>query len=190
MPSEGGTRPRILVAGVGNVLHGDDGFGVEVAKQLIKRTDLPESVKVIETGIGGMSLVQELMYGYDALAIVDAYKNNRAPGDVYLLEPVLPDLSELDEPVLDDHQILLCRVDNAFFALDSGCAQDGSSMDGATLSGFTLSCPSHSACLYDVRQGTRIGASAGIECYPVKITADGPVMVGIDMDFIPDLPTF
>ena len=96
MPSEGGTRPRILVAGVGNVLHGDDGFGVEVVKQLIKGPDLHESVKVIETGIGGMSLVQELMYGYDALAIVDAYKNNRAPGDVYLLEPVLPDLSELD----------------------------------------------------------------------------------------------
>ena len=96
MPSEGDTQPRILVVGVGNVLHGDDGFGVEVAKQLIERTDLPESVKVIETGIGGMSLVQELMYGYDALAILDAYKNNRAPGDVYLLEPVLPDLSELD----------------------------------------------------------------------------------------------
>ena len=91
---------------------------------------------------------------------------------------------------VDDHQILLCRVDDAFFALDSGCAQDGSSLKGATLSVFTLSCPSHSACLYDVRQGTRIGASAGIECYPVKTTADGPVMVGIDMDFVPNLPTF
>ena len=96
MPSKGGPSPRILVAGVGNVLHGDDGFGIEVANQLMKRTDLPESVKVIETGIGGMSLVQELMYGYDALAILDAYKNDRAPGDVYLLEPVLPDLSGMD----------------------------------------------------------------------------------------------
>ena len=96
MPSVGDPDPRILVAGVGNVLHGDDGFGVEVAKHLIKRPDLPESVKVIETGIGGMSLVQELMYGYDALAILDAYKNNRAPGELYLLEPVLPDLSEMD----------------------------------------------------------------------------------------------
>lgn len=96
MSSKGEISPRILVAGVGNVLHGDDGFGVEVAKQLIERTDLPESVKVIETGIGGMNLVQELMYGYDALAILDAYKNSRAPGEVYLLEPVLPDLSEMD----------------------------------------------------------------------------------------------
>ncbi len=96
MPSKRDPSPRILVAGVGNVLHGDDGFGIEVATQLMKRTDLPESVKVIETGIGGMSLVQELMYGYEALAIIDAYKNNRAPGEVYLLEPVLPDLSDMD----------------------------------------------------------------------------------------------
>jgi len=89
-------NPRILVVGVGNVLHGDDGFGIEVADQLMKRTDMPESVKVMETGIGGMTLVQELMYGYDALAILDAYKNNCSPGELYLLEPVLPDLSDMD----------------------------------------------------------------------------------------------
>ena len=96
MPKEEDPGPRILVAGVGNVLHGDDGFGVEVVNHLMKRTDLPASVKVIETGIGGMSLVQELMYGYDALGIIDAYKNNRVPGEVCLVEPVLPDLSEMD----------------------------------------------------------------------------------------------
>jgi len=96
MPCVQSHSPRILVAGVGNVLHGDDGFGIEVVNELMKRKDLPELVKVIETGIGGMSLVQELMYGYDALAILDAYKNNRAPGELYLLEPVLPDLSDMD----------------------------------------------------------------------------------------------
>lgn len=94
------------------------------------------------------------------------------------------------EVLLDDYPVLLCRVEDAFFALASGCAQDGSSLREATLSRFTLSCPSHPGCLYDVRQGTRIGASAGVECYPVKITDDGPVMVGLDMDFVADLPTF
>ena len=44
---------KILIAGVGNVLRGDDGFGVEVAKQLMQKNCLPASVKVIETGIGG-----------------------------------------------------------------------------------------------------------------------------------------
>jgi hydrogenase maturation protease len=87
--------PNILIAGVGNLLQGDDGFGIEVANRLLKRDDLPASVKVIETGIGGMSLVQELMDGYDALMILDAYSKGGMPGQLYLLEPVLPDLSNL-----------------------------------------------------------------------------------------------
>ena len=86
---------RILVAGVGNVLYGDDGFGVELAWRLAKR-ELPSGVKVIETGIGGMSLVQELMLGYDAVLLLDAHRSGGAPGTVRLLEPTLPDLSALD----------------------------------------------------------------------------------------------
>lgn len=86
---------RILVAGVGNVLYGDDGFGVELAWRLAKR-QLPSGVKVIETGIGGMSLVQELMLGYDAVLLLDAHRSGGAPGTVRLLEPTLPDLSALD----------------------------------------------------------------------------------------------
>jgi len=88
-------NPEILIAGVGNVLQGDDGFGIEVANRLMRLDDLPASVKVIETGIGGMSLVQELMDGYDALIILDAYSKGGMPGQLYLLEPVLPDLSNL-----------------------------------------------------------------------------------------------
>lgn len=70
---------RMLIAGVGNVLRRDDGFGVEVARRLATcwRQDsaaLPDGVNphVIEVGIGGIHLVQELMVGYDALVIVDA----------------------------------------------------------------------------------------------------------------------
>ena len=86
---------RILVAGVGNVLYGDDGFGVELAWRLAKR-ELPSGVKVIETGIGGMSIVQELMLGYDAVLLLDAHRSGGTPGTVRLLEPTLPDLSALD----------------------------------------------------------------------------------------------
>ncbi len=93
---------KILVAGVGNVLHGDDGFGVELAWRLAKRS-LPDGVKVIETGIGGMSLVQELMQGYDAVLLLDAHESGGAPGTVRLLEPALPDLSALDPHALRDY---------------------------------------------------------------------------------------
>ena len=91
-----GRDRKILVAGVGNVLRGDDGFGVEVAKQLMRRNCLPAAVKIIETGIGGMSLVQELMYGYEALVLIDAYTKGGKPGQLYLLEPAIPDLSHLN----------------------------------------------------------------------------------------------
>lgn len=95
--------PRVLIAGVGNVLHGDDGFGVEAARRLALRTDLPPEVKVMETGIGGMSLIQETMYGYDALLLLDAYRKGGTPGQLYMLHPVIPDLSNLDAHELRDY---------------------------------------------------------------------------------------
>ena len=58
--SDAGLPLKILIVGVGNVLHGDDGFGVELAWRLAKQVLAP-GVKVMETGIGGMSIVQELM---------------------------------------------------------------------------------------------------------------------------------
>ncbi len=63
---------RVLVAGMGNVLRRDDGFGVEVAQRLTRSAVLPGEVKIIEVGIGGVHLVQELMDGYEALVIIDA----------------------------------------------------------------------------------------------------------------------
>lgn len=93
---------RILVVGVGNVLHGDDGFGVEVAWRLAKES-LPSSVKVMETGIGGMSIIQELMQGYDAVLIIDAHDSGATPGTLRLVEPVLPELADLDAHQLRDY---------------------------------------------------------------------------------------
>jgi hydrogenase maturation protease len=85
----------ILVCGVGNVLRGDDGFGVRAAQALAADPRLPAHVRVIETGIGGMSLVQELMAGPDALVLIDAVDRGGAPGQIFVLEPELPDLSHL-----------------------------------------------------------------------------------------------
>lgn len=81
---------RVLVACVGNVLRGDDGFGVAVARRL-SEAPLPSGVDLIETGIGGMSVVQQLMDGYDTLVVVDAVDRQAAAGTVFVLEPELPD---------------------------------------------------------------------------------------------------
>jgi hydrogenase maturation protease len=80
---------RILIAGVGNLLRGDDGFGVEVAQRLLACPPyIPgATVTIIETGIGGLHLVQELLAGYDALVILDAVEREAPPGTLFLLEP-------------------------------------------------------------------------------------------------------
>lgn len=86
-PPVGGCR--VLIAGVGNLLRGDDGFGVEVAQRLLACPPLipGAAITVIETGIGGMHLVQELLSGYDALVVLDAVERAAAPGTLFLLEP-------------------------------------------------------------------------------------------------------
>jgi len=81
---------RVLIACVGNILRGDDGFGVIVADEL-RRRSLPSGVDLIETGIGGISIVQQLMDGYDALIVLDAIDRGAAPGTVFVLNPHVPD---------------------------------------------------------------------------------------------------
>lgn len=86
---------RILISGVGNVLRQDDGFGIAVVERLLERGNLPEGVEVLETGIAGIRLVQELLVGYDVLILVDAMlRDGQQPGDLYLLEADVPDITQ------------------------------------------------------------------------------------------------
>lgn len=92
--------------------------------------------------------------------------------------------------VANDLALLLARRDDRLFAMNAHCPVDDAPLRGATLSGFTLSCPSHAGCHYDVRNGQRIGGGQALGCYPVKVDDQGRVLVGLDMDFVPDLPSF
>ncbi|MFN2518023.1 MAG: hydrogenase maturation protease [Jatrophihabitantaceae bacterium] len=76
---------RILVAGVGNIFLGDDGFGCEVARRLAGQPQ-PDSVRIVDYGIRGMHLAYDLLEGYDALVIVDALPGAGQPGDITVLE--------------------------------------------------------------------------------------------------------
>ena len=89
-------RPRVLVAGVGNDLLGDDGFGIAVVRRF-SEDGVPEGVEVFESGIGGIRMVQEMMDGYEALVVVDATDRGEEPGTVYLLEVEVPGPDELTE---------------------------------------------------------------------------------------------
>ncbi len=84
----------ILVVGVGNALKGDDGFGI-AALAAFRGQPLADDIRCLETGIGGMHLVQELMRGYDALILFDAVDRGDPPGQIVVLDPVLPGLDQL-----------------------------------------------------------------------------------------------
>ncbi|HKD67211.1 MAG TPA: hydrogenase maturation protease [Candidatus Binataceae bacterium] len=77
---------RILVAGVGNIFLGDDGFGVEVARRLGEQP-FPEGVDVADFGIRGVHLAYQLLEGYETLVLIDAASKGQAPGTIFLLEP-------------------------------------------------------------------------------------------------------
>jgi hydrogenase maturation protease len=78
--------PRILIAGIGNIFLGDDGFGVAVAQRLAQRS-LPDGVRVGDFGIRGMDLVYALLDDYDACIFVDITTRGEPPGTLYLIEP-------------------------------------------------------------------------------------------------------
>jgi hydrogenase maturation protease len=83
-----------IVACFGNVLRADDGVGPAVAAALSTES-LPEGVRVLEVGIGGIHLVQELLSGTDVLLVVDAVDLGRAPGTVVIQRPDILDVSTL-----------------------------------------------------------------------------------------------
>jgi hydrogenase maturation protease len=91
---------RVLVAGIGNIFRGDDGFGVAVAAELSRRA-LPAGVRVSDFGIRGMDLAYALGDGYHAAILVDAVPRGRPPGTVCVIEPDQPD----EDAALDSHQM-------------------------------------------------------------------------------------
>ncbi|WP_116376121.1 hydrogenase maturation protease [Mycobacterium sp. MFM001] len=77
---------RILIAGIGNIFLGDDGFGPEVMRFVCDRVAGSDGVRATDYGIGGMHLAYDLLDGWDALVLVDAVPNRGSPGTVHVFE--------------------------------------------------------------------------------------------------------
>ena len=88
--------PTVLVAGIGNVFLGDDGFGVEVVRRLAQRTFRP-GVTIKDFGIRGLDLAFSLVDGAELTILVDATARGGAAGTLYTLEPELPQPGAADE---------------------------------------------------------------------------------------------
>ncbi|MBY8880015.1 hydrogenase maturation protease [Streptomyces sp. PLK6-54] len=75
----------MLVAGLGNIFVGDDGFGVEAVQRLARRP-LPPGVETADIGVRGVHLAYQLLDGYDTVVLLDATARGGVPGTVYRID--------------------------------------------------------------------------------------------------------
>ena len=104
-------KPRILIAGVGNLFRGDDAFGSEVARRLAA-APVPPDARVVDFGIRGFDLACALFDGYDGAILVDALQRGYAPGTLCVLEPDLFGLDEqqVESPAHGLHPLAVFRL--------------------------------------------------------------------------------
>jgi hydrogenase maturation protease len=96
------TAPKILIACIGNIFLGDDGFGTEVARRLAGRPLAP-GVILKDFGIRALDLTYALLDPHDLVILVDACPRGGKPGTVYLVEPDPVESNTLDGARLETH---------------------------------------------------------------------------------------
>jgi hydrogenase maturation protease len=100
---------RILVAGVGNLFLGDDGFGCELARRLAEQP-LPAGVRVVDFGIRGLDLAYALGEGWDAAVLLDVAQRGGSPGTLYVIEPEPRALEPPGAAALEPHAMTPAQV--------------------------------------------------------------------------------
>ncbi|MFG2139987.1 hydrogenase maturation protease [Streptomyces sp. NPDC048650] len=115
--------PKTLIAGVGNIFLGDDGFGVEAVRRLGEHP-LPGYVEVIDVGVRGVHLAYQMLEGYHTVLLVDASARGGEPGTVYLLDATAPASAAPRSIALDGHHM---TPDSVLALLDTLSAGTGGS---------------------------------------------------------------
>ncbi|MFG2895107.1 hydrogenase maturation protease [Streptomyces sp. NPDC048248] len=95
---------KTLIAGVGNIFLGDDGFGVEAVRRLGEHP-LPDGVEVVDAGVRGVHLAYQMLDGYHTVLLVDASARGGEPGTVYLLDATDPATARPQSTALDGHHM-------------------------------------------------------------------------------------
>jgi hydrogenase maturation protease len=114
----------VLVAGIGNVFKGDDGFGVAVANHLASN-GLPAGIEVVDFGIRALDLVYALRDGYRAAILVDTVQRGEPPGTLYVIEPEPPPAAadEAHDALLSPHEMDPEKVLRLASLLGSACSR-------------------------------------------------------------------
>ncbi|MFF4650582.1 hydrogenase maturation protease [Streptomyces sp. NPDC001380] len=114
-----GAAGEVLVAGIGNVFLGDDGFGVEVVRRLAAQR-LPEGVEVVDAGVRGVHLAYRLLDDCRTAVLVDALARGGPPGTLRLVDASAEGAAGPPGAVLDGHRMTPDAVLSLLDTLSAG----------------------------------------------------------------------
>lgn len=117
--------------------------------------------------------------------------NEEQPRWMPLPGGVAPADGEAIVVVIDDKTIVCATVDGQHYAASAVCLTHGVNMTTGRLSGYSWICSAGPGCVYDIRNGSRLGGGNGIVCHPVRVTTGSQdIRIGLGMPFTPQLPAF
>jgi len=107
-----GKKNLVTILGLGNILLGDEGFGVHFIRRFAERYTLPEGVEALDGGTLGYSLLDPIGKCHH-LIVVDVLKVEDLPGSMYRftreeLELQLPPPTTAHEVMFLD---VLCKAE-------------------------------------------------------------------------------
>ena len=113
-------QKKILIAGCGNTLFGDDGFGPEVVEYLINHCSIPENICLLDVGTGIRKILFTISLSKvrpEVIVIIDAVDKGRKPGEIFEIS-----LDEIPKEKIDDFSIHQVPSSNLLKELKDLCS--------------------------------------------------------------------
>lgn len=79
-------KKKILILGIGNLLMGDEGIGIHIAREFQANNKFKEYVEVVDGGTGGFHLLSYLQE-YETVIIIDAAIGDKIAGSIEIIKP-------------------------------------------------------------------------------------------------------
>ena len=109
-----------MIAGCGNILFGDDGFGPEVIDYLTGHYEIPENTCVLDVGTGIRNILFNLTiteFRPEIIVVIDAVDKGRKPGEIFEIS-----LEEVPLEKIDDFSIHQVPSSNLLKELQDLCS--------------------------------------------------------------------
>jgi nitrite reductase/ring-hydroxylating ferredoxin subunit len=91
---------------------------------------------------------------------------------------------------MEEGVYVLARIDGQHFVFSVECGVHLAPMQDGRLENLSWICPHGPGCIYDIRNGARLGGGPGLECLPVRTDDSGRILIGFGVPFEPKLPAF